>query len=300
MKWRARAVIAVVSLGVLVSAAGGIYPLAVFNGLVPKDGGSRGVARDVAYASGERAHLRRALDVYAPVKFAGNAPVIVFFYGGSWDSGRRQDYSFAGRALAAQGFVVVVPDYRLLPEVGFPAFLQDCADAVRWTRRNATRYGGDGERIVLAGHSAGAYNAAMLALDPQWLGEDRQAVRGFAALAGPADFLPLDDPATIAAFGQWPRLDETQPVHFASADDPPALLLHGSDDTRVKPRNSRRLAAALEQAGVSAQLVEYPGLGHVGILTALAKPFRAKAPVLTDLAVFARRVTEPAAKPDAE
>jgi acetyl esterase/lipase len=265
-----------------------IDPLGVFNALMPKDRGSARVAQGLAYGPGARLRL----DVYAPrARSAASRPVIVFIYGGSWSSGRRQGYAFAARALAAKGFVVVVPDYRLVPEVRYPDFLRDCAAAVRWTRGNAGRWGGDGERIVLTGHSAGAYNAAMLALDPSLLGSDRAAVRGFAGLAGPYDFLPLDDPASIGAFGDWPRPAETQPVGHAAAGAPPALLLHGADDTRVKPRNSRRLAERLEAAGSDVRLKLYPGIGHVGILTALAIPFRRRAPVLADVARFAREVT---------
>ncbi len=264
-------------------------PLSTFNALMPKDRASARVAKGVAYGAGERLRL----DVYAPrsAAAAGRRPVIVFFYGGSWNSGRRQGYAFAARALAARGFVVVVPDYRLVPEAPYPDFLRDCAAAVRWARRNAGEYGGDGERIVLAGHSAGAYNAVMLALDPGLLGPDRAAIRGVAGLAGPYDFLPLDDSSTIAAFGAWPRPAETQPISYAARDAPPALLLHGEDDTRVKPRNSRKLAELLDSAGSEVRLRIYPRLGHVGILTALAIPFRRRAPVLADVAEFAREVT---------
>jgi acetyl esterase/lipase len=261
-----------------------IDPLGSFNTLMPKDGASARVAEGIAFGDGPRLKL----DVYAPRAAAARPrPVIVFFYGGSWNSGRRQGYAFAARALAARGFVVVVPDQRLVPEVHYPDFLRDCAAAVRWARGQARRYGGDGERIVLVGHSAGAYNAAMLALDPDLLGADRSAIRGFAGLAGPYDFLPLDDAATVAAFGRWPRPAETQPIRYAGPGAPPALLLHGADDTRVKPRNSRALAARLEAAGADVRLKLYPGLGHVGILTALAMPFRRRAPVLADLAAFA-------------
>ncbi|HEX8240379.1 MAG TPA: alpha/beta hydrolase [Allosphingosinicella sp.] len=262
-------------------------PLGSFNFLMPKDRASARVAEGVPYGEGARGKL----DVYAP-RAAASAPrpVIVFFYGGSWNSGRRQGYAFAGRALAAQGFVVVIPDYRLVPEVRYPDFLRDGAAAVRWARRNAARFGGDGERIVLAGHSAGAYNAAMLALDPGLLGADRAAVRGLAGLAGPYDFLPLDDEATIAAFGQWPRLAETQPVSHAGPGAPPALLLHGDSDTRVMPRHSRALAARLEKAGADVRLKLYPGVGHVGILADVAIPFRRRAPVLADVAAFGHEV----------
>ena len=238
-----------------------IDPLGTFNALMPKDRASARVAKDVAYGEGERLKL----DVYAPRAAAARLrPVILFFYGGSWNSGRRQGYAFAARALAARGFVVVVPDYRLVPETVYPDFLRDCAAALRWARRNVRAHGGDGERIVLVGHSAGAYNAAMLALDPSLAGADRSAVRGLVGLAGPYDFLPLDDNSTIAAFGSWPKaFVETQPVTHAARGAPPALLLHGDADTRVMPRHSRALAARLGEAGAEVRLKFYPGLGHV-------------------------------------
>ena len=276
----------------LIALLAGCSPLKTFNALVPKDRGGALVARDQAFAPGER----QKLDLYAPRRPLGDKlPVIVFFYGGSWSSGVKEGYGFAGRALAAQGFVVAIPDYRLVPEVRFPAFVEDGAAAVKWVRANAARFGADPDRIVLAGHSAGAYNAAMLAFDPRWLGEHRKAVRGFAGLAGPYDFLPLDGPITRAAFGGAPDLKATQPVNFASSDAPPALLLVAAGDRLVYPRNSRRLAEALTRHGVPAEVRTYEGVGHVGILTALAKPLRGKAPVLRDIADFARRVTaEPA------
>ena len=184
---------------VLVAAAAGGAIAALL--LRPPRAKGRGIAACPGRRGlwGRAAPARRRL--CAGLAAARLRPVVVFFYGGAWSSGRREDYAFVGRALAAQGFVVVVPDYRLVPEVRFPTFLDDSAAAVQWARENGAAFGGDGERITLVGHSAGAYNAAMLALDPRWLGPDRAAVRGFVALAGPFDFLPLDDPATIAAFG---------------------------------------------------------------------------------------------------
>jgi acetyl esterase/lipase len=273
----------------LFACLAGCSPLAGFNAVLPKDGASKLVARDLAFAGGERGKL----DLYAPKGASAGAklPVIVFFYGGSWSSGEKEGYGFVGRALAAQGFVVAIPDYRLVPQVRFPGFVEDGAAAVKWVRANAARFGGDPDRLVLAGHSAGAYNAAMLALDPQWLGADRAAVKGFAGLAGPYDFLPLDDPSTIAAFGQAPDPRATQPISFAGAGDPPALLLVAADDRLVFPRNSIGLAARLRASGVPAEVKTYPGLGHIGILTAIARPLRGKAPVLRDLGAFARSVT---------
>jgi acetyl esterase/lipase len=263
-------------------------PLKTFNALVPKDAGAAVVARDQAFAPGERGRI----DLYAPKRAgSGRLPVIVFFYGGSWNSGTKEGYGFVGRALAAQGFLVAIPDYRLVPEVRFPGFLEDGAAAVRWVRANAARFGGDGERIVLVGHSAGAYNAAMLSLDPQWLGKDRQAVKGFAGLAGPYDFLPLDGPVTRAAFGQASDLRATQPVNFASAGDPPTLLLVAGKDNLVGPQNAIRLAAALSRAGVPVETRTYPDVGHAGLVTAFSTLLRGKAPVVRNVADFARRVT---------
>jgi acetyl esterase/lipase len=275
-------------LGLLLTA--GCSALGTFDTLVAKDPGARRVAADQAFKDGARGRL----DLYAPAGTGPDArlPVIVFFYGGSWNSGRKDDYGFAGRALAAQGFLVAIPDYRLLPEVRFPAFLEDGAAAVKWVRANAARFGGDPERIVLAGHSAGAYNAAMLSVDPAWLGADRSAVKGFAGLAGPYEFLPLDTRVTKETFGAAPDLKATQPVNFASKDDPPALLLAAQEDGLVFASNSIRMAMALSEAGVPIETRVYPGIGHVGIMAALSTPFRGRAPVLADLAAFAHRVTD--------
>jgi acetyl esterase/lipase len=276
---------AVPALGLLLGACS---PISMFDGLVPKDGGARQVAKGVSYGEGPR----QKLDVYAPTGVAqGPRPVIVFFYGGSWNSGSRGGYGFVGRALAARGFVTVIPDYRLVPEVVYPGFVLDGASAVRWVRAHAKDYGGDGDRIVLAGHSAGAYIAAMLAVDDRWLGADRAAVRGLAGLAGPYDFAPFTVGASIQAFGDWRNPAETQPVTWAGAGDPPALLLAGEKDTIVRPRNSDKLAAKLRAGGVPVEVKRYPGIGHIGILTAIAKPFRGKAPVVEDVAEFAERVT---------
>lgn len=278
--------LALLICGALVAAA--CAPVRAFDTVMPKDSGSSKVASDVPYGAGPR----RKLDVYAPTGAAQRPlPVIVFIYGGSWASGTREGYHFAARALSAAGFATFVPDYRLVPEVHFPGFVQDCAEAVHWVRAHAAQYGGDPDRIVLVGHSAGAYNAAMLALDPRFLGADRAAIRGFAGLAGPYDFLPFDGKIVTDTFGRWPRPDETQPIHYADASAPPMLLLHGSEDGTVWPKNSINLDRKLRSVGASSELKIYPGLGHVGIVTALAKPFRDRTPVLADVTAFAKRVT---------
>jgi len=276
-------------LGLTALASACTPSLGAFNALAPRDRGVRRILKDAAYGEGPR----QLLDVYAPTQ-GERLPVLVFIYGGSWNSGSKNDYAFAGAALAAQGFVSVVPDYRLVPEVRFPNFIDDCAAAVRWCVEHVAEYGGDPSRIVLVGHSAGAYTTLMLALDAHYLrdaGVEMSALRGAIGLAGPYDFLPLDTSATREAFGQAPDLQLTQPVHFARADAPPLLLLWGDGDTTVGPRSLRSLENAVRSAGGPVESKIYPGVNHVDIMLALSRPLRGRAPTLEDVATFARRVT---------
>jgi acetyl esterase/lipase len=268
------------------SLAAACSPLSALNTLSPRDPASRPAA-DIAFGP----LPRQKLDVYTPRRAAnaGPAPVLVFFYGGSWNSGRRQDYAFAGRALASRGFVTIVPDYRLYPEVRYPEFLHDGAAAIRWARDHAAEYGGDPNRIVLAGHSAGAYNAAMLALDPEFLtaaGVDPAAIKAFAGLSGPYYFLPLDDPSTIATFGDYPDLPATQPAKYITASSPAGFFAHGAADSLVRPSNSEGLGRKLGRAGVAEEVKIYPGLSHADVVVALSRMFRGKAPVLDDMSAF--------------
>ncbi|MFZ4121607.1 MAG: alpha/beta hydrolase [Caulobacterales bacterium] len=266
-------------------ALGACSSLETFNTLAPRDGQGHLVARDIAYGAGPR-HM---LDVYAPKAGATAAPVVVFFYGGSWTWGDRRDYRWVGAALAAQGFVAVLADYRLVPEVVFPAFVEDGAAAVRWTEANIGAYGGDPQKIVVMGHSAGAYNAIMLALDPRF--GVQQSLAGAIGMAGPYDFLPFDVEASINAFGSYQPPEATQPVALVSAQAPPCLLLTGTDDDVVAPRNSEELARRLTAAGGVAAVKAYPGMNHYAIVLALSVPFRGRGPVLADVAGFVRQVT---------
>ena len=261
----------------------GCSPLALLNGVVPSD--TYRAAKELRYGP----HPRHALDLYRPLEAASAAPVVVFFYGGNWNAGERSNYVFVGEALASRGIVAVVPDYRLYPEVRFPDFLHDCAAAVRWTFERVAEFGGDPGRVFLMGHSAGAYNAAMLALDSQYLRAakvDRARIRGLVGLAGPYDFLPLTGAVTKAVFGFPDTSPATQPIEFASADDPRALLITGSDDRTVDPGNTARLAARLRKSGVAAREIVYDGVSHTRLVGALAAPFRRFAPVLDDVAAF--------------
>ena len=235
---------------------------------------------------------RLALDVYRPADARG-APVVVFFYGGSWKSGKRQWYRWAGEALARRGLVVVIPDYRKWPQVRMGGFMQDAARAVAWSRAHAGDYGGDADALFLMGHSAGAHIGALLATDDRWLqavGMKPGQLRGFIGLAGPYDFLPLTDPDFVDMFGPTHAAQlNSQPVHFVDGDEPPMLLMQGTTDKIVQPRNARSLGATLEKAGESAQVVLYPDIGHFAILLAMSRPLRGKAPVLDDTLTFIRK-----------
>ncbi len=257
----------------------------MLNALAP----SGPVARSIPYGSGPR----RTLDVYAPTAAGGGPyPVVLFLYGGSWDSGDKRIYRFVGAALAARGFVVVIPDYRLYPEVRYPDFLLDCAQALLWTRRHADEYGGDGRPPFVAGHSAGAYNAAMLALDPRWLHwygmVPRQDLAGLVGIAGPYDFLPLDTAELRDIFAPAVPLASSQPITHAIGPAPAALLLAGTADHTVRPGNTIRLAAALRAHGVPVQEHLYDGVDHYRIIGAFALTLRFLAPTLRDTVDFMR------------
>src|SRR4051812_5018523 len=199
----------------------------VINALVPGDGYR--VVHDIPYGDGPR----RALDLYVPEGADGTTPMLVFFYGGGWESGEKESYLFAGQAFASRGYVTAIPDYRVYPDVRFPDFLRDGAAAVAWATRHATDYGAQPGPVYLVGHSAGAHIAAMLTLDGQWLGETGLspcgAVRATAGLAGPYDFLPLERPVPVGNFWPGGPPAPSPPDHFCSGGGaPPPLVSRGS------------------------------------------------------------------------
>lgn len=277
---------AALPLLLLLGALSGCSPLSVLNAVSPK--GATETASALAYAPGER-HM---LDIYRPTAGVAKAPVIVFFFGGNWVSGSRGDYAFVGRALAARGFVVVIPDYRLYPQVRYPDFLDDAAQAVSWTQREIGGYGGDPARIFVMGHSAGAYNAAMLALDARWLGKQGgkpQALRGWIGLAGPYNFLPIQNPTTRPVFHFPDTPPDSQPLGHVSAQAPPALLIAARSDSLVNPdRNTGAMAAQLRAAQVPVREVYYDGVSHTTLVASLSSSLRHLAPTLDAVEEFVR------------
>ena len=266
----------------------------VLNATVPSD--TYRSTADLAYGN----HPRQKVDVYLPSQSladkalaAGGAPMVVFFYGGSWSSGNRADYRFVGEALASQGIAVVVADYRLSPEVRYPVFLQDSAQAMRWAFDNAQKYGANPNRIFVMGHSAGAYNAAMLALDKRWLagaGLSPARLAGWIGLAGPYDFLPIGDRKTQVAF-EWPGTPpDSQALFHASSASPPALLLAPEIDSLVNTQRSTvGMAQRLKSNGVQVESELFDTVSHVSIVATMASVLRSRAPVLERVTGFVKR-----------
>jgi acetyl esterase/lipase len=250
--------------------------------------GARLVAEGVAFGS-----HGQTLDIWAPDANAKDRlPVVIFWYGGGWAKGDRASYAFAGRALAREGFLVVIPDYRKVPEVHFPAFLDDGAEAVAWVEENIAKHGGDPARVAFMGHSAGAYQAVMLALDAKRLtaaGAEPANVKAAVGLSGPYDFYPFTSDRAIAAMSQWPTPAETQPITFARKDAPPLLLVTSDGDETVRPKNANNLGAKLRELGAPVEVRNYGPLDHEEVVMALSVPFRGKGPVLADSVSFLRK-----------
>jgi len=273
------------TLSHLLAAAGNTALAAaapVFDLMVPRKGYA--VRRDLAYGQDSR----QSLDLYVPDGLAAPAPVILYFYGGSWQSGSKNIYRALGQAFAGAGIIVAVADYRLYPQVKYPAFVHDGAAALSFVHAHIAEHGGDPARVFLTGHSAGAYIAALLACDPTYLGAARSEwIRGVIGIAGPYDFLPLYDPVLIDIFG-GDRVMATQPIKYAGNKTPPMFLAHGTADKTVGAGNSRRMAQRLRAAGNEVELIEYPGIGHLGLVLSLASGFRHTTTLYNDMLRFIR------------
>jgi len=284
--------ICVVLLALALAGVSACAPLRVLNTLAAAGGG---VARQegVAYGPLER----QRLDVYTPSTAAPphGWPVVVFFYGGSWNTGERTEYRFVGSALAARGVLTLVADYRLYPAVRYPEFLRDSALALAWGLTQAPRLGGDPARVFVMGHSAGGYNAAMLALDPRWLagtGHAPAELAGWIGLAGPYDFFPTDNRDAQPVFFHPDYPANAQPIDFAATKGRPAFLGAPLDDAVVSPTRSTRALAARQQAAGSAVTSRlYPRASHATLIGAFAAPLRWIAPVLDDVLAFIAATT---------
>ncbi len=243
------------------------------------------IARDITYAPGDR-HM---LDVYAPRADGTARPVIVFIYGGTWISGTKADNAWVGIALARQGYVTVVADYRIYPDGVWPGFIEDNAAAARWALDHAADYGGDPSKLVLMGHSAGAFNVASLAIDHRWLtkvGMDpRHDVKAVIGLSGPYEFMP-DTSELRVMFGPKSQWNDIHPITHVDGQSPPMLLITGGRDEAIGTSESKRLAARLREKGGSVSVLNYPALNHNGTVQALAPPRGEPSQVMTDINHF--------------
>jgi acetyl esterase/lipase len=259
-------------------------PIKVLNALTPTSTFTK--TSSIAYGDDPR----QKLDIYRPVTALPDAPVVVFFYGGSWNSGSKDDYGFVGEALASRGIVVVIADYRLYPQVRYPLFLQDGAQAVAWAHQHSAEYGGDPRKLYVMGHSSGAYNAAMLALDPQWLarvGLSPSIFKGWIGLAGPYDFLPIENREVRPVFFYPDSPPDSQPVNHVSHDAPPSLLIASVDDNLVNPkRNTGGLANKLRAAGVPVEEFYFTKTSHATLVASMSRSLRWLAPVLDRVTAF--------------
>lgn len=245
--------------------------------------------RDIAYGS----DARQKLDIYYPNAHVTQTrgkdkPVIVFVYGGAWKKGDTKDFKFIAHAFTKAGYRVVIPNYRLYPDVEYPDFVNDVADAIAYIdAQSNTLLDGLKTGYVLMGHSAGAHTAALLATDQRYLNKRniKAKLRGLVALAGPYD-LPLDDPEVIPIFSHRSSADSVKPVRLVSQATPPTLLLHGQKDVRVGPYHTERFAVALKQADIQHKVKRYKKVGHVQIIASIARPLRHLSPAFRDIIEF--------------
>lgn len=259
-------------------------PVNVLNALIPRDGYTMHQA--MAYGT----LTRQTLDVYVPNGQADKPlPVVLFFYGGGWDSGRKEDYLFAAEAFTSKGYLTVIPDYRIFPEVKFPEFMQDAVSACKWVKTNIACFGGDTDAIFIVGHSAGAHIGMMLNLNVQYLALEQlkpNDFRGFIGLAGPYDFLPLQSDRLKDIFGPEDLRWQSQPINFVTGKNQPTLLLVGLHDETVWPRNSHNLAKAIREKNGPVKVIDYPRYHHVDMIAKIAKPFRKFNTLLDDMVSF--------------
>ena len=220
------------------------------------------VVRDLHYGR----EPEQKLDIYLPEGDYRGAH-LVFFHGGSWSSGHKDEYAFLGSALAAFGVSCAVVGYRLFPQVRYPVFVEDAAHAVAWLQREGCRYGFADGPLYLMGHSAGAHIACLLAMDERYRDMahlDMEKVRGVIGLSGAYRFRPETSPVYSEIFAvAAPDYETIKPINYVGAHQVPLLLLHGSEDTTVGVKVAQRMFEAATEAGQKVHLHIQPGYGHV-------------------------------------
>jgi pimeloyl-ACP methyl ester carboxylesterase len=226
------------------------------------------VERNITYTDGKPEDAdKHKLDIYRPAE-PKVAPVLMFVHGGYWRQGDRALYTFVGNRFAKAGYVVVIPSYRLMPASPHPAQIEDVAAAFAWTHEYISKYGGDPNKIIVAGHSAGGHLASLLALDPKWLQRFKlptSAIRAVVSLSG------VYDVTHVAGFGDEAARTAASPVHYVRGDAPPFVIEYCQWDYPGLPAQARRMDADLRKAFVRSRLVYIPRENHISEILDIAK-----------------------------
>jgi acetyl esterase/lipase len=236
------------------------------------------IQRDLSYGP----DARNQLDIYEPKEINKDTPIIFFWYGGSWSDGSKNYYEFIGASFARKGFITVIPDYRLYPQVKFPEFIKDGAAAIAFVNKIYP----NNKNIFVMGHSAGAHIAALLALDSNYLKEidiPLDLIKGFIGLSGPYDFKPGPNIKPIFE-GIDPK--HWQPIELVTGRTVQMLLFQGRYDQLVSHQNAIKLAKKVKQNGGRATLKIYRRFEHFTIILPLAGLFTWLAPIRKQIMHF--------------
>ena len=264
------------ALGVLILAA--CAPVTFLNGITPS--GSFSKAKNISYGELDR----QALDIYKADKPRANTPVIVFIHGGSWSEGNKDIYKFLAEGFTSEGFDIVVPNYRLYPEAVYPQMIEDTAKAIAYaSQKYADR------PLILMGHSAGGYNVLMASLNKDYLTAEGvsvcQRISGIVSLAAPVGVEPLVREPYITIFPDRFQKDDA-PIAYTDQPSPAVLVIHGTEDTTVNPKNAKDLAAKIQSRGGQTVLKVYEGLDHTDAVKLLSRHFDDDAPLKSDIISF--------------
>jgi len=229
--------------------------------------------KNITYAEGaEEDSAKHKLDVYS-IKEKTNAPVLFFIHGGAWKSGDRALYPSLGNRYARAGFVTVVPSYRLAPKHPHPAQIEDVAAAFAWTVRHVADFGGDTNRIYVAGHSAGGHLAALLTLDDHYLAAFQlspRLIHGVLALSGVYNLTRGESQDSV--FGTDPKFRrEASPLFHVKAGAPPFLVTYCQWDYFSLPAQAREFHRALQHAGIKTELAFIPQENHISEMVTISR-----------------------------
>ena len=238
------------------------------NRLTPRKGYS--IQENVAY--GLRA--RHRLDLFRTQTPREHRPLIVFVHGGAWMHGDKKDYRFIGEAFAKEGFDVAVINYHLAPEHIFPASIDDLSLALNYLNVHQLKYQISTEKVVLMGHSAGAFNVMSALYHPQpYEIQCRSQITAIIGLAGPYHFDYKGDPICADAFDQNRPYQEVMPYYFVESNTVKHYLLVAENDDVVGLSNAVDLDRRLKEKGNYSQLWTVPRIGHISMIGSVSSLF---------------------------